>query len=35
MDTFYVTTRDEHKIESPAAIERLQRLLQRAASGRA
>jgi [protein-PII] uridylyltransferase len=34
MDTFYVTTRDERKVESPATLERLQRLLQRAASGR-
>jgi [protein-PII] uridylyltransferase len=34
MDTFYVTGRDDQKIEDEAAIARLQRLLQRAASER-
>jgi len=34
MDTFYVTGRDDKKIGDEAAIERLQRLLQRAASER-
>jgi [protein-PII] uridylyltransferase len=34
MDTFYVTTRDDRKIELPSAIERLQRLLRHAAMPR-